>query len=176
MITEKSNNASTAIRMVVGLALQSRLPCTDPKSGLRPEIGENGQKMHFGPTGKKRGKNGRKMGKLAQKWPKNGHFPIFRPFFPLFSVGKNPFLGHFFPISGRRPFSGSIQGNRDRKPCDSNRAILNCFESLRTANGDSRHLRLHKIAHPNGMREQEHRLDFTPPPSPQHLVDVCEAS
>ena len=53
--------------------------------------------MDFGPTGK-RGKNGRKMGKLAQKWVKNGHFTIFRPFFPLFPGGaKIHFLSIFGP-------------------------------------------------------------------------------
>ena len=79
-----------------------------PNRASGPKWEKSGRKMEFGPTGKKR----RKMGKLAQKWVKNAHFPIFRPFFFLFSGGAQfPFFGHFFPISGRRPDLGSVQGN-----------------------------------------------------------------
>ena len=41
----------------MNLSLRSRLPCTDPKSGLRPEMEKNDRKMDFGPTGK-----------MAEKW------------------------------------------------------------------------------------------------------------
>ena len=80
----------------------------------------NGKKMAkkwiLAPPGK-RGKMAQKMGNLpflAHSW---ANFPTFRPFFPLFfRWGQNPFFGHFFPISGRRPDLGSVQGNRDRNP------------------------------------------------------------
>ena len=86
--------------------LRSWLPCTDLVSGLRPEMGkEKADKWILAPQ-EKRGKNGRKMGKLAQKWVTDGHFPFFGQFFP------NLFFGPFFPISGR-----GVQGNQDRKPC-----------------------------------------------------------
>ena len=58
------------------LDLRSRLFCTDPKSGLRPEMGKNGRNMHgFWPHWEKRGK-------MAEKpvGPKS----ILRPFFPHF--------------------------------------------------------------------------------------------
>ena len=67
-------------------------PCTDPKSGLWPEMGKMPEKWILAPPGK-RGRNFRKMGKLGQKWVKLGHFPIFRP---LIWSGQNPFFGHFF--------------------------------------------------------------------------------
>ena len=56
------------------------------------------EKWILAPPGKK-GKNGRKMGKLAQKWVKNGHFPISRPFFPFFPRAKihRPSFSRFGP-------------------------------------------------------------------------------
>ena len=57
-------------------------------------MGKNGRKMDFGPTGNK-GKKWPKHGKMAQKWVKNGHFPIFSPFSPFSRWGQNPFFGHF---------------------------------------------------------------------------------
>ena len=51
---------------------------------------------------------------MAQKWPFS-HFSANFPPFPRW--GQNPFFGHFFPISGRRPDLGSVQGNRDHNPC-----------------------------------------------------------
>ena len=56
-------------------------------------------------------KNDRKMETLAKKRAKNANFPIFLPFSRR---GQNPFFGHFFPISGRRPEMGSVPGNQDR--------------------------------------------------------------
>ena len=59
----------------------------------------NGKKMAK-PPGK--GEKGRKMGKLAQKWVKNGNFPIFSAIFSLFfRWGENPFFAHFFPFRYR---------------------------------------------------------------------------
>ena len=56
--------------------LRFRLPCTDPKSGLRPEMGKKRLKNGFWPPGR-RGKNG-------HFWPIFGTiFPFFRPFFPF---------------------------------------------------------------------------------------------
>ena len=74
-------------------------------------MGKKWPKNDFGPTGKKR-KEWPKNGKIVcQKWS----FSHFSAIFPPFSRwGQNPFLGHFFPISGRRPDLGSVQGNRDR--------------------------------------------------------------
>ena len=57
---------------------------------IGPKMGKNWPKNRKWPLAR----NGEKM---AQKWRKNGiwgHFSIF-----------SPFLGHFFPISGRGPFS-----------------------------------------------------------------------
>ena len=62
------------------------------------------------------------MAEKLENWPKNGekvHFwanlPIFRPFFPPFPGGAEiHFSAIFFPISGRRPDLGCVQGNRDR--------------------------------------------------------------
>ena len=81
-------------------------------SGLRPEIGgkrpKNGLQPHRG-NGQK---NGRKMGKIARKWLKNGIFGPFLPFFGHSSVrfpgeAVSHFFGLFSPISGRRP-EGSL--------------------------------------------------------------------
>ena len=82
-----------------------------PIALYRPQIGppaRNGKKMAekwiLAPPGK-REKNGRKMGKLAQKWTKNGSdmaiFPFFGHFFPFCPVGPKsifwPFFSHFGP-------------------------------------------------------------------------------
>ena len=57
-------------------------------------------------------------GKMAIFDPFLGQFSHFSAILPPFSRwGQNPFLGHVFPISGRRPDLGSVQGNRDRKNC-----------------------------------------------------------
>ena len=74
-----------------------------PIALYRPEIGppaRNGEKMAkkwiLAPPGK-RGKMAQKVGKLAQKWAKNGHFPIFRPVFTLL----NPFFAIFSSFRAR---------------------------------------------------------------------------
>ena len=47
------------------------------------------------------------MEKLAQNWVKNGHFPIFRPFFQIFSGGaKIHFLAIFFAYRAGGPIWG----------------------------------------------------------------------
>ena len=64
----------------------------------------------------KKGKNGRTIG----RWLFLGQiFPFFGHFFSFFSSGgaKLHFSAPFFPITGRKPDLGSIQGNRDRKSC-----------------------------------------------------------
>ena len=76
------------------LGLQSRLPCTDPKSGLRPEMGKKWPKNGFWPHRKK----GEKM---DEKWQNCRFLPIFGPFFPLFSGGAkihfSAIFSHFGP-------------------------------------------------------------------------------
>ena len=70
--------------------LRVRPPGIEWKTGRNPKMGKNWPKNRKRPSAR----NGEKM---AQKWRKNGiwgHFSIF-----------SPFLGHFFPISGRGPFS-----------------------------------------------------------------------
>ena len=49
-----------------GFDLRSRLPCTDDKSGLRPEMGKKWPKNGFWP-------HPEKEGKMAEKW-ENGQF------------------------------------------------------------------------------------------------------
>ena len=92
-----------------------------PIALYRPQIGplaRNGKKMGktwiLAPPGK-RGKNGRKMG----RWPFLTHFwaivdRFFGHFFLFPGGAKIHVFAHFFPISGRRPDLGSVQGNRDR--------------------------------------------------------------
>ena len=92
-----------------------------PIALYRPQIGppaRNGKKMAkkwiWAPPkkkGKKWPKNGKIGPKIAQKWPFSHFWAIFSPFSRW---GQNPFFGHFFPISGRRPDLGPVQGNRDR--------------------------------------------------------------
>ena len=98
---------------IQNLGLRSWLLCTDPISGLRPGMGKKWPKNEFWPQGE----NGGKMGKLEQTCVKNRHLSIFwGPLLPHFPVGgQNPFFGHLFPISGRRPQTGSVPGNQDRK-------------------------------------------------------------
>ena len=80
------------------------IPPIAPKSGLRPKMGKKWPKNGFWP---KRGRNGRRMGKRTQKWVKNGHFPVFRPFFPFFSGGaKIHSLAVFFPFRAVGPSWG----------------------------------------------------------------------
>ena len=72
------------------LFLWAQPPGIEWKTGRNPKMGKNWPKNRKWPSAR----NGEKM---AQKWRKNGiwgHFSIF-----------SPFLGHFFPISGRGPFS-----------------------------------------------------------------------
>ena len=64
-----------------------------PIAMYRPHFGppapngeKNGRKLDFAPAGK-RGKNGRKMGKLAQNWSKMAIFRFFGHSFPLFPGG-----------------------------------------------------------------------------------------
>ena len=65
-------------------------------------------------------RNGEKM---AQKWRKNGKMtpnPIFSPFlghfFPISGRGPFSIFGQFFPIFGFRPVFRSIPGGLTRKP------------------------------------------------------------
>ena len=99
------------------LDLRSQLPCTDPKSGLRPEMGKKWPNNGFWPHREKR-KKWPENGKTGPKKGKHGFLGqfsyFFGHFFPFSRWGQNPFFGHFFPISGRRPDLGSVQGNRDR--------------------------------------------------------------
>ena len=65
-------------------------PGIEWKTSRNPKMGKNWPKNRKWPSAR----NGEKM---VQKWRKNGiwgHFSIF-----------SPFLGRFFPISGRGPFS-----------------------------------------------------------------------
>ena len=74
------------------LSLRSRLPCTDPKSGLRPEMGKKWPKNGFRP-------HREKGGKMAENFWAN--FLIFRPFFPLVLGGAklhfSAIFSHFGP-------------------------------------------------------------------------------
>ena len=66
-------------------------------------------------------------GVFLPKWPKKfdpflGQFSQFSVILPPFSRwGQNPFFGHCFPISGRRPDLGSVQGNRGHS------CVCTCF-------------------------------------------------
>ena len=99
----RKNNHRDKFWTNLGFGLRSRLPCTDPKSGLWPEYEKNGRKMDFGPAGKKKGKKWPKNGRIGRK---NGSKMAIFPFLPIFPP---------FSRSGRRPDLGSVQGNRDRK-------------------------------------------------------------
>ena len=71
--------------------LRSRLPCTDPKSGLRPEMGKKWPKNGVWPHREK----GEKM---AEKWESGRFSYFFSPFFPfspksIFRPFFSPFLG-----------------------------------------------------------------------------------
>ena len=69
--------------------LRVRPPGIEWKTGRNPKMGKNWPNMDNGPRPE-----------MGKKWPQNGkkwiwgHFSIF-----------SPFLGHFYPISGRGPFS-----------------------------------------------------------------------
>ena len=94
--------------MIQTLALRSWLLCTDPISGLRPEIAKKkGWKRDFG-----------KMPKMG-KWPFLTHFwanfppfsPIFPPFFAHFPGGaKIHFSAIFFPFRALGPQNGVCTG------------------------------------------------------------------
>ena len=73
----------------LGLRLRVTPPGIEWKTGQNPKMGKNWPKNRKGPSA--RGE------KMAQKWRKNRKMTPN----PIFS----PFLGHFFPISGRGPFS-----------------------------------------------------------------------
>ena len=109
----KTKNKKITKSQILAIVPRSRWSCTDPKSGLRPEMGKKRPKNGFWPH-RKKGDRWPKIGKLAQKWVKNGYFPIFWPFPPPSSSGAKSFFWPFFPISGRRPDLRSVQGNRDR--------------------------------------------------------------
>ena len=81
-------------------------PVQTPNRASGPN-GKKWPKNGLWPTGQ--GKNGRKMGKLAQKWVKHGHFPIFWPFFPLLAGGAKIHFSAIFSHFGRRPDLGSVQ-------------------------------------------------------------------
>ena len=71
--------------------LRVRPPGIEWKTGQNPKMGRNWPKNRKWPLGPKWGKNGPEM---AKKWKNDPEFHFF-----------SPFLGHFFPISGRGPFS-----------------------------------------------------------------------
>ena len=72
-------------------ALRVRPPGIEWKTGRNPKMGKKLAKKKKMALSPKWGKNGPKM---AKKWDLGSFFYFFAPF-----------LGHFFPISGRRPFS-----------------------------------------------------------------------
>ena len=78
-------------------------PVQTPKIGPKwEEMGKNGRKKSvLAPPGKRGKKWPQKGRKLAQKWVKNGHFPILGHFSPFSPVGPKsifrPFLSHFGP-------------------------------------------------------------------------------
>ena len=68
------------------LCLRSRLPCTVPKSGLRPEKKKWQKKWMLAPPGKKGEKwpkNGKIGPKMGQKWQFSNFSAIFSLFFPV---------------------------------------------------------------------------------------------
>ena len=68
-----------------------------------------------------------KWGKLAQTWVKNGHFPIFRPFFPLFRGRAKIHVSAIFFHFGPEARFGSVQGNRDcNSSCPFRRGVYEC--------------------------------------------------
>ena len=104
------------------LVLRSRLPCTDLKSGLQPEMGKKWPKNGFWPHREK----GRKMAPKSLFYPFFGQFSHFSAiFFRFFPVRPKSFFGHFFPNSGRGPILRSVQGNRDRNSCRATEGTVN---------------------------------------------------
>ena len=102
--------------MKIAPELRSRLPCADPKSGPLRRNGEKmAEKWIVAPPGK-RGKSGRKMGKLVQNGAKNGSKMAIFPFFGHFSLfsrwGQNLFFGHFFPFRAGGPIWGQDRAIR----------------------------------------------------------------
>ena len=96
------------------LVLRPQLPWFFPISGLRPGMGKKWPKNGFWPQPGANGKNGRKMGKLAENGSKKP-FSHFSAIFPLFLGGAKIHFLPFFPISDPKPEMGSVEGNRDRK-------------------------------------------------------------
>ena len=91
-------------------------PGIEWKTGRNPKMGKNWPKNRKWPSAR----NGEKM---AQKWRKNRKMtpnPIFLPFlghfFPISGRGPFLFFGQFFPIFGFRPVFHSIPGGLTRKP------------------------------------------------------------
>ena len=83
-------------------------PVQTPNRASDPKWEKNGRKMGFGPHQEK-----------GDKWPKNAKngskmaiFPFVGHFSRFFQVGPKSIFRTFFPISGRRPDLGSVQGNR----------------------------------------------------------------
>ena len=54
------------------------------------------------------------MGNWPKKRVKNGHFPIFQPFFPFSPCGAKIHFSAIFSHFGPEARFGSAQGNRDR--------------------------------------------------------------
>ena len=91
-----------------------------PIALYRPQIGppaRDGKKMAEKWILAPRGRRGENMAEKWENWPKLGQkwpFSIFWAiFFPFSGGAKLHFSATFFPISGRRPNWGSVQGNRD---------------------------------------------------------------
>ena len=82
--------------------LRSRWPATDRLRASGPKSGKKGPKNGLWPHRGTGGKNGRKMGKIARKWLKNG---ILGPFLPFFGHFSDRFPGeamsHFSAIFAR---------------------------------------------------------------------------
>ena len=75
------------------LGLQSRLPCTDPNSGLRPEMRKKWPKNGVWPH-RQKGKKWSKM--LTHFWPIFAHFSAIFPPFP--GGAKIHFSANSFPF------------------------------------------------------------------------------
>ena len=95
----------------MAFVLRSRWPATEWVSDLRPELGKIFKKYRFQPPDA-----------LHQKVGKNTHFPIFCLIFRgRASEGRNLYFSNFCPMSGRRPKTYSVAGQRDRNICRNNR-------------------------------------------------------
>ena len=111
-ITPHLWHSATRLTWLEPLVLRSWLPCADPISGPGPKWEKMAEKWILAPQ-RKRGKMAEKR-EIGQNWVKSGHFPIIRPFLPLFPEGPKSI---FWPFSGRRLEMGSVQGNQDRNSC-----------------------------------------------------------